>query len=63
MDRGGPLIVVESVDAAALVSRLADRGIVASSRGNGLRVSFHAYNDERDVDACLDVVRRRLARA
>ena len=51
--RRGPLVVVESVDAPALVSRLAARGIVASARGNGLRVSFHAYNNDADVDVVV----------
>jgi selenocysteine lyase/cysteine desulfurase len=45
--------VVESTDAPALVSRLAARGIIGSCRGNGLRVSFHAYNTESDVDAVV----------
>src|SRR5262249_50816931 len=49
----GPLTVIESLDAPALVSRLAARGIVASCRGNGLRVSFHAYNNAGDVDAVI----------
>ena len=48
--RRGPLVVVQSLDAPALVSTLAARGIVASCRGNGLRVSFHAYNNDADVD-------------
>ncbi len=52
-NRRGPLIVVQSVDAPALVSHLAQRGIVASCRDNGLRVSFHAYNNEEDVDAVV----------
>lgn len=47
--RRGPLVVVQSTDGPALVSRLAARGIIASCRGNGLRVSFHAYNDDADV--------------
>jgi selenocysteine lyase/cysteine desulfurase len=51
--RRGPLVVVQSVDAPALVARLASRGIIASCRGNGLRISFHAYNDESDVDAVV----------
>jgi selenocysteine lyase/cysteine desulfurase len=32
------------------------RGIITSARGNGLRVSFHAYNNEQDVDAVLAAV-------
>jgi selenocysteine lyase/cysteine desulfurase len=52
-ERRGPLIVVQSRDAPALVARLAARGIVASCRGNGLRVSFHAYNTVDDVDAVV----------
>jgi len=51
--RRGPLVVVQSLDAPALVAKLAARGIVASCRGNGLRVSFHAYNNEADVDAVV----------
>ena len=49
----GPLVVVRSTDAATLVGRLEDRAIVASARGTGLRVSFHAYNNEDDVDVTL----------
>jgi selenocysteine lyase/cysteine desulfurase len=59
--RRGPLVVVQSVDAPALVTRLADRGIVASSRGNGLRVSFHAYNNEADVDAVVEALQAESA--
>jgi selenocysteine lyase/cysteine desulfurase len=52
-DRRGPLVVVRSVDAPSLVARLAERGIVASARGNGLRISFHAYNNDADIDAVV----------
>jgi selenocysteine lyase/cysteine desulfurase len=51
--RRGPLVVIRSEAAAELVRRLGTRGIIASSRGDGLRVSFHAYNDDADVDAVL----------
>jgi selenocysteine lyase/cysteine desulfurase len=51
--RRGPLVVVRAHEATALVARLADRGIIASARGTGLRLSFHAYNDDSDVDAVL----------
>ncbi|MDH4064313.1 MAG: aminotransferase class V-fold PLP-dependent enzyme [Acidobacteriota bacterium] len=50
----GPLVVVRSTDAAALALRLQGRGIIASSRGTGLRVSFHAYNTDEDADAVLE---------
>jgi selenocysteine lyase/cysteine desulfurase len=43
------------------VARLAARGIVASSRGNGLRVSFHAYNNEADVDAVVEALQAESA--
>jgi selenocysteine lyase/cysteine desulfurase len=52
----GPLVVVRSSDAGALVQRLADRGIVVSARANGLRVSFHAYNNDEDVGVVLDAL-------
>jgi selenocysteine lyase/cysteine desulfurase len=52
--RRGPRVVVRSRDAGLLVSRLGQRGIIASARGNGVRVSFHAYNNDQDVDAVLD---------
>jgi selenocysteine lyase/cysteine desulfurase len=55
-ERRGPLAVVQSVDAPALVARLAARGIITSSRGDGLRVSFHAYNNQADVDAVISAL-------
>ena len=55
-ERRGPLVVVQSVDGPALVERLAARGIVASCRGHGLRVAFHAYNDDGDVDAVVSAL-------
>lgn len=51
--RRGPLVVVQATDAGRLAARLEARGIIASARGDGLRVSFHAYNDDGDVDAVL----------
>jgi selenocysteine lyase/cysteine desulfurase len=54
--RRGPLVVVQSTDGPALVSRLAARGVIASCRGNGLRVSFHAYNNDEDVTAVLEAM-------
>jgi len=55
-DRRGPLVVVQSVDGPAIVEKLAARGIIASCRGNGLRVAFHAYNTDQDVDAVMSAL-------
>jgi selenocysteine lyase/cysteine desulfurase len=49
----GALVCVESDDPAAEVERLAARGVVTSWRDRSVRVSFHFYNDERDVEAAL----------
>lgn len=51
--RRGALVVIETPDASSLVTRLAAHQVIASARGNGLRVSFHAYNSEGDVDSVL----------
>lgn len=59
--RRGALVVVRANDAPALASALAADGVIASARGNGLRVSFHAYNDDADVDAVLAALDRRRA--
>ena len=51
--RRGPLVVLRCIDAPALVARLATRGVIASCRDAGLRVSFHGYNDAEDVGAVI----------
>lgn len=40
-------------DADALRERLAERNVVAAVRGGYLRVGFHGFNDERDLEAAL----------
>ena len=49
----GPLVVVQAKDGAALAAELATHGIIASARGDGLRVAFHAYNNDEDADAVI----------
>jgi selenocysteine lyase/cysteine desulfurase len=47
-------------DAPAVVQKLAASGIVCSNRHDGLRLSFHIYNTQSDVDSVLEVLERNL---
>jgi selenocysteine lyase/cysteine desulfurase len=59
-DSVGPLCVLQCKDAPAVVQKLAASGIVCSSRHDGLRLSFHIYNTQSDVDSVLEVLERNL---
>ncbi len=59
--RRGPLVCVRSTDVEALVAALAQERIACSSRDRNLRVSFHLYNVEEDVDRLLSALRRHRA--
>jgi len=43
-----------------VVAKLAEQNIVCSNRMDGLRVSFHLYNNLDDVRAVLDVLAKNL---
>ena len=47
----GPLVFLGARDASKLVETLAGEDVIASSRGPGLRISFHYYNVLEDVQA------------
>ena len=36
--------------------RLKQANVIASQRGHGIRVSFHLYNDENDLDKLIEVL-------
>jgi selenocysteine lyase/cysteine desulfurase len=59
-DTQGPLVVLQMEDAEAAVRMLAENHIVASSRMDGLRISFHVYNTREDVRAVLAVLEKNL---
>ena len=59
-DSAGPLVVFESKDSNVLVQKLAESGIVASNRHDGIRISFHVYNTVDDVKAVVDVLKRNM---
>ena len=59
-DSTGPLVVLQSHDSALLLRTLAQNGIVASNRFDGLRISFHVYNTLDDVNAVVEVLKKNL---
>jgi selenocysteine lyase/cysteine desulfurase len=59
-DSVGPLVVLQSKDSTLLVQKLSERGVVASNRHDGLRMSFHVYNTRDDVKAVADVLKKNI---
>jgi selenocysteine lyase/cysteine desulfurase len=56
----GPLVVLRSTDPTALVQKLVERGVIVSSRLDGVRFSFHVYNNFADVNTALSVLEENL---
>jgi selenocysteine lyase/cysteine desulfurase len=59
-DTVGPLVVLRSRDAGAMVARLAARGIALSARRDGVRFAFHVYNTMEDVETALQALGENL---
>jgi len=59
-DSAGPLVVLQSIDSTLLVQSLAESGIVASNRHDGLRISFHVYNTRDDVAAVVEILKKNI---
>ena len=53
LENPGPMLVVRSVNAEKISANLAESNIIASSKFDGLRISFHVYNTLDDVRAIL----------
>ncbi|HET7683218.1 MAG TPA: aminotransferase class V-fold PLP-dependent enzyme [Marmoricola sp.] len=53
----GPMVALVDEDPNRLAAFLAERRIHTSPRGTVLRLSFHGYNDQRDVEAVCQAVR------
>ncbi len=60
LDSAGPLVVLLSKDADGLVRLFARDGVICSSRHDGLRISFHAYNTPDDVKFVLRLLQQNL---
>ena len=56
----GPLVVLRSIDAQAMLAKLTARGVVASARHDGVRLAFHVYNTMEDVDTVLAALEDNL---
>ena len=59
-DSVGPLVVLRCKDSNLLVQKLAESGIVASNRQDGLRIAFHVYNTMDDVEAVTEVLKKNI---
>ena len=53
-------MVLQSKDSNLLVQKLAESGIVASNRQDGLRIAFHVYNTMDDVKAVAEVLKKNI---
>jgi selenocysteine lyase/cysteine desulfurase len=56
-DRRGATVAVPSGAAGALCAQLMKRGIVASSRDDNVRASFHYYNNDDDIDSFVTAMK------
>ena len=59
-DSSGPLVVLQSTNSTLLAQKLAENGIVVSTRFDGLRVSCHVYNTVDDLNAVVEVLERNI---
>lgn len=56
----GPVVVLRSNDPAALLARLTARGVVVSTRQDGVWFAFHVYNTLDDVHTALSTLEDHL---
>ena len=52
--------MLKATNADALVQKFAEDDVVLSSRHDGLRISFHAYNTTDDVQRVLSLLESNL---
>ena len=60
-EESSQIVALEIPDPQAIQKTLEEQRVIAAVRGRFLRVSFHFFNDETDVDRALEVLRTALA--
>jgi cysteine desulfurase / selenocysteine lyase len=51
-----PVVALTLPDAERTIARLTAAGVVGALRGDGIRLSFHVFNNESDVDRALEAL-------
>jgi selenocysteine lyase/cysteine desulfurase len=51
-----PVVALTLPDPDATVARLTAAGVVGARRADGVRLGFHVFNNESDVDRALEVL-------
>jgi cysteine desulfurase/selenocysteine lyase len=51
-----PVVALALPDPDASIDRLSAAGVIAARRADGVRLSFHVFNDESDVDRALEAL-------
>jgi len=54
------ITIVKIKNAKKLVEQLAEKKIMVAARGEGIRISVHLYNNERDIDRFVKVMKKLL---
>ena len=49
----GPMVAVATTDEQAMVAALKEDGILTSARDGNIRLSFHCYNSEEDIESLV----------
>ncbi len=49
-------LLPKDIDSPRLLAKLEERRIFVSIRGDAIRVSAHLYNDERDIEALIEIL-------
>ena len=52
------ITIVKMENATKIVEKLKKKGIMVSARGEGLRVSVHFYNNEKDIDTFIEELKK-----